>query len=320
MVHRIGIVGAGIMGRRMADRVAAHSGFAPVAAWDPDAAALALLRKAHPSVAVEADAAALAARADVDCVYVAAPPASHAIHAHAAFDRGKAVFCEKPLTVDDAEGATLVERAAREGRKAAVNFSLASARSFHKIVDVIGAGVLGPIVRIDIVVRFRHWPRGWQQGAVGWLAGGKEGGFTREVVSHFMFTTQRLAGPVEILARTVERPDAERAETAIGAEMRANDVQVTLDGRVAGEADDHNLWTVTCARGALRIRDWHHLERRDGDGWALLDSSSIDAMRVEAGQAQLDELAALLEGRPHALPTLREGLAVQRAIETLLKG
>jgi predicted dehydrogenase len=95
---------------------------------------------------------------------------------------------------------------------------------------------------------------------------------------------------------------------------------VTLDSAVGGEADDHNLWTVTCARGALRIRDWHGLERRNGGSWSVMETSSIDDMRVTAGRAQLDDLAALLEGRPHALPTFREGLNVQRTIEALLRG
>jgi predicted dehydrogenase len=320
MTHGIGIIGAGIMGRRMADRVAAHEGFRLAAAWDPDAAALEAMRKAHPAVAVERDAAALCARGDVDCVYIAAPPAHHAAHANLAFDRGKAVFCEKPLTVDDAEGEALVARAEREGREAGVNFSLAGAPSFRRIVDAIATGLLGPIVRIDIFARFRRWPRGWQEGASPWVAGGREGGFTREVVSHFMFTTQRLVGPVEVLRSTVTQPDPARAETAIVAEMHANDVAVTLDGAVAGEADDHNLWTVSCARGALRIRDWHGLERRNGGGWTPIESSSIDDMRIVAGRAQLDELAALLEGRAHTLPTLREGLNVQRTIESLLRG
>lgn len=320
MTHGIGIIGAGIMGRRMADRVAAHEAFRLVAAWDPDTAALATMQKAHPSVAFARDAEALCARDDIACVYIAAPPAHHAAHAHLAFDRGKAVFCEKPLTVDDAEGAALTERGAREGRKAGVNFSLAGAPSFRKIVDAVATGVLGPIVKVDIHVRFRRWPRGWQDGASSWVAGGREGGFTREVVSHFMFTTQRLVGPVAVLRSAVTRPDPARAETAIRAEMHANDVAVTLDGAVAGEADDHNLWTVTCARGALRIRDWHGLERRNGANWAVMETSSIDDMRVVAGRAQLDDLAALLEGRPHGLPSLREGLDVQRTIEALLKG
>lgn len=320
MSHRIGIIGAGIMGRRMADRVAAHEKFKLVTAWDPDPAALAEMRKAHPALAAARDAASLCARQDVDCVYIAAPPAYHAAHAHAAFDNGKAAFCEKPLTVDDAEGDALVARADREQRKAGVNFSLAGAPSFRKVVDTIATGLLGPIVKIDIYARFRRWPRGWQEGASSWLAGGREGGFTREVVSHFMFTTQRLVGPVEVLRSKVERPDPARAETAIVAEMHANDVAVSLDGAVAGEADDHNLWTVTCARGALRIRDWHGLERRNGSAWTVMETSSIDEMRVTAGRAQLDDLAALLEGRPHVLPSLREGLDVQRTIEALLRG
>ncbi|HEX2113634.1 MAG TPA: Gfo/Idh/MocA family oxidoreductase [Alphaproteobacteria bacterium] len=320
MPYRIGIIGAGIMGRRMADRVAAHERFNLVAAWDPDAEAIAQLRKAHPSTAVAADAAALCARDDIDCVYIAAPPAHHAAHAHAAFDRGKAMFCEKPLTVDDAEGEALVARAERERRKAGVNFSLAGAPSFRKIVDTIATGVLGPILRIDIFVRFRRWPRGWQDGASSWVSGRREGGFTREVVSHFIFTTQRLVGAVEVLRSRVERPDPAQAETTVAAEMRANDAVVTLDGRVAGEADDHNLWTVTCARGALRIRDWHGLERRDGETWYEMETSSVDEMRVVAGRAQLDDLASLLDGKPHALPSLREGLHVQRTIEALLRG
>jgi len=320
MAHRIGIIGAGIMGRRMADRVAAHEKFKLVAAWDPDASALGALCKAYPSVAAARDATSLCAREDIDCVYIAAPPAYHAVHAHAAFDHGKAAFCEKPLTVDDAEGEALVARAEREQRRAGVNFSLAGAPSFRKVADTIATGVLGPIVRIDIQVRFRRWPRGWQEGASAWLAGSREGGFTREVVSHFLFTTQRLVGPVEVLRSKVTRPDAAQAERAIAAEMHANDVAVALDGAVAGDADDHNLWTVTCARGALRIRDWHGLERRNGDGWIVMETSSIDDMRVTAGRAQLDDLAAMLEARPHALPSLREGLNVQRTVEALLRG
>jgi predicted dehydrogenase len=320
MVHRIGLIGAGIMGRRMADRVAAHPDFTLAAAWDPDRAALDSVRAAHPGTEAAGDARALAARADVDCVYIASPPGSHAAHAHAAFDAGKAVFCEKPLTVDDAEGETLVARAGAERRKAGVNFSLATAPSFVKIAEAVSSGALGAIRRIDIVVRFKRWPRGWQHGAASWLTGSREGGFTREVVSHFVFTTQRLAGPLTVMSSKVERPDAREAERAVAAEMRAGDVAVTLDGRVAGEADDHNLWTVTGACGALRIRDWHGLERADGGAWSTVESSSIDAMRMRAGAAQLDQLAALLEGRASTLPTLREGLDVQRTIETLLRG
>ncbi len=320
MAHRIGLIGAGIMGRRMADRIAAHPGFALAAAWDPDRAALDRLRAAHPATAAAGDSRALVARDDVDCIYIASPPASHATHAHAAFDRGKAAFCEKPLTVDDAQGAALVARAEAERRKAGVNFSLATAPSFVRIAEAVAAGSLGPIRHIDVHVRFARWPRGWQHDAASWLTGAREGGFVREVVSHFIFTTQRLVGPLAVLSSNIERRNAEESERAIVADLSAGDVGVTLDGRVAGEADDHNLWTVTGTRGAMRIRDWHGLEREEGGTWSAVESSSIDAMRVHAGAAQLDQLAALLEARPNTLPTLREALDVQRTIEMLLRG
>ena len=320
MAHRIGLIGAGIMGRRMADRVAAHPRFVLAAAWDPDRAALDRLLQAHSGAAAVGDARMLVAHDDVDCVYIASPPASHASHAHAAFDRGKAVFCEKPLTVDDAEGEALVARADAERHKAGVNFSLATAPSFVRIAEAVASGTIGTIRRIDIRVRFARWPRGWQHGAAGWLTGAREGGFVREVVSHFIFTTQRLVGPLTVRSSKVERADPQRAERVVAAEMRAGDVAVMLDGAVEGGADDHNLWTVTGSSGVMRIRDWHGLEQEKGGKWSTVESSSIDAMRQRAGAAQLDHLAALLEGRANTLPTLREALDVQRTIEAILKG
>lgn len=66
------------------------------------------------------------------------------------------------------------------------------------------------------------------------------------------------------------------------------------------------------------MRDWYALERREGDRWAPAIDSATDALRLQAGQRQLDQLAALLEGRDHTLASFDEALAVQRTIEGLL--
>ena len=59
---------------------------------------------------------ALAADPDVDVVYVASPHAFHLEHARLAFDAGKHVLCEKPLTLNAAEAEAMVAAATQAGR------------------------------------------------------------------------------------------------------------------------------------------------------------------------------------------------------------
>ena len=44
-----------------------------------------------------------------------------------------------------------------------------------------------------------------------WLDRREEGGFTREVVSHFLFLTRRLLGPLGLLESTVSFPEEGRS-------------------------------------------------------------------------------------------------------------
>ena len=56
MAYRIGVIGLGIMGNRMLDRLAQHADFEAAAGWDPNAEAGARTRKAHPSLVLETSA------------------------------------------------------------------------------------------------------------------------------------------------------------------------------------------------------------------------------------------------------------------------
>jgi predicted dehydrogenase len=109
------------------------------------------------------------------------------------------------------------------------------------------------------------------------------------------------------------------AETALTANLVGNGMEVAIDAALRGEVSDTNLWTVTGSAGAIRMRDWYALERRTGNGpWLPAMPGNVDALRAEAGQRQLDQLAALLEGRSHTLASFDEALAVQRTIEGML--
>jgi predicted dehydrogenase len=188
MAHRIGILGLGSMGERMVRNMRQHAGFAVVAACDPDPGAAAKLVRLAPQARLVADAAELVADPAVDCLYIATPPARHLAHAHPAFDRGKAVFCEKPLATDLALAQAAVDRAARERRVAAVNFPFASAPAVRALASGLRSGELGGIERVDIEVAFVRWPRP-QQATAHWLGRREEGGFVREVLSRFVFLT-----------------------------------------------------------------------------------------------------------------------------------
>jgi predicted dehydrogenase len=320
MAHRIGILGLGIMGERMLRNMGDHPAFTVTAAWDPAGASLDKLGQLMPTARAVADAASLVTDAAVDCVYIAAPPASHLGHAHLAFDHGKTVFCEKPLATDLGAARAAVERVERERLTAAINFPYASAPAVRAITSGLKSGELGPIDHVEIEVAFARWPRAWQEDAQ-WLALRREGGFVREVLSHFVFLAQRLFGPLRLREAHVGYPaDGRSAETAIAARLEAGVVPVTLSGRIGGDAADFNRCIISGRNGAFELHDWYSLRRRINGSWLDIDFGEGATDRERSYRAQLDALDAMLAGRPHGLASFREGLAVQECIEAMLSG
>lgn len=316
MAHRIGIIGLGVMGERMLRNMGKHPSFAVVAAWDPHEAAARKLAAVEPAARLARDAVDLV-ESGVDCVYIAAPPASHLAYAGLAFERGAAVFCEKPLAVDLDSGRACVERVERERRRAAINFPHASAPAVRAIAAGLKSGDLGAIESIDIEVTFARWPRAWQETA-GWLARRAEGGFVREVLSHFLFVSQRFFGALRLLDSRVDYPGDGAAETAITARLHAGDVPVRVTGRVGGSIADFNRWRLMGRQGAFELHDWYSLKRRINGGWLDIDFGE-GSVREMSYRAQLDSLDAMLAGKPHLLPSFREGLAVQECVEAMLR-
>ncbi|TGD95669.1 Gfo/Idh/MocA family protein [Methylobacterium nonmethylotrophicum] len=314
----LGIIGAGIMGERMLNAILSEDG-APVrvaALWDPAPAALARIAARFPGLPLAPDAAAVVAASD--CVYVASPPASHLGYARAALSAGRSVFCEKPLAVDLADARAFVALA---GSRGAVNFPFASSLGVAALVQWIAQGAVGAPRRLTIEVAFARWPRPWQADAAGWLDAPREGGFTREVVSHFLFLSRRLLGPLHGLEASAEFPEPGRSERAIEATFRAGDVPVVLRGRVgATEQDDHNTWTLAGEAGAVRLRDWAIAESRRPDGRfePAPDAMPNERARPIALRRQLEGVARMTHGEPHHLATLSEALEVQEIVEAIL--
>ncbi len=317
MTIRLGIVGFGIMGQRLAGFVAAHDPavLRLCGVWDPNPAVAEPLARIAPGVPLLADAAAVIAACD--CLYIASPPAAHIPLARAAIAAGRAVFLEKPLASDVPAARDFVAWA--KGARAAVNFPMASSPAVAQL-RAWRAGI-GAARSLSIQAAFATWPRGWQRDAASWLTQAAEGGFTREVLSHFLFLTLRELGPLALISARATYPVPGLAETALAASLTAGSVPVAISAGVGiTEADDHNLWTLEGEGGAIRLRDWSIAERRGADCafHPAPDAIPNERMRPIAMRAQLDKVAAMARGEAQDLATLAEALAVQEVVEAML--
>ena len=209
MTHTVSVIGLGVMGQRMLGSMAANRQFSVLSAWDPDPGARDHTRELYPQISIADSPAHAIETDDTGVVYIACPPVWHKEYAVAAMQTGKAVYCEKPLGVDVAQSRELVEQARDAGVVNIVNFSLASAAAVGEVEKRLAAGALGDCLGIDVRVHFSQWPREWQVDATAWLSYREQGGFTREVLSHWVYLTQRLFGRAQLChaaARFPARP------------------------------------------------------------------------------------------------------------------
>lgn len=320
MTIGVGIIGAGIMGERLLRAALEHASDVVhvTGIWDHAPAALDRIAGSVPGLPRAASAEAVIAGAE--CVYVATPPGTHLGYARAALAAGRAVFLEKPLAVDLADARAFVAEAG--DARIAVNFPFASSPAVERLQAWLRDNVAGAPRGFAIDVAFAAWPRPWQQGAAGWLDGAAEGGFTREVVSHFLFLSRRLLGPLYLKASEAEHGAAGGTERRVAARLDAGGLPGRLSGSVGGTAqDDHNTWTIQGVAD-FRLRDWSIAERQRPDGTWAADPDALpnERMRPLALRRQLEQVVRMTRGEPHHLATLVEAFDVQQVVEAILSG
>jgi predicted dehydrogenase len=256
-----------------------------------------------------------------DCLHIASPPSSHLDYLARCCEAGRAALCEKPLATDVPAASRAVAALVRSGARVGVNFPFASSFAVDQLLRWRSDGVIGTPRAIEIDVAFAAWPRFWQRDAISWLDGRGDGGFTREVVSHFLFLSRRMFGPLMLHAATCSYPEAGRSERAITARLEAGSMSVTLRGSVGTTPkDDHNTWTLIGDKGRIRLRDWSYAEREDAGLWQEApDAIPNEKARPLVLARQLDKVAALTRGEVTNLATLEDALDVQRVVEAILQ-
>ncbi len=94
----------------------------------------------------------------LDGVLIATPTAMHAEQSMRAFERGVAVFCQKPLGRSAAEVQRVVETARMSDRLLAVDLSYRFTQGMKRVRDLVRRGGLGDIFAVDLVFHNAYGP------------------------------------------------------------------------------------------------------------------------------------------------------------------
>ena len=140
----VGLVGAGLMGKRRAQAVKEFDGseLVVVADIEPDKAKLIAQESGCQAVT---DWHAVVSRDDVDVVLVCTPTNTLALISIAAMKNGKHVLCEKPLARSPQEAKQMVDVAQAHNVRLKTGFSLRHHPGIRKARELFDSGIIGEL-------------------------------------------------------------------------------------------------------------------------------------------------------------------------------
>ncbi len=316
---KVGVIGLGVMGSRMVGIMSRDGRFEFTGAWDPAESARKATARDFPNIPILDSPEAVIESGDAELIYVGSPPVSHKAYALAAAAAGKALYCEKPLGVDLADSGEMVAGLEAAGTRNAINFLQSTSHAVALTTNRIADGSLGDIVGGDIIMHFSKWPRDWQANA-DWLRFRAEGGYTREVLSHFVFLATRLIGEPRVIAGHTRYPaDPALCETHITALLDCAGIPVQVFGSSGGTGPDRVEFTIWGTKRSYRLHDWFWLQSTDGGAWET-ELAEIEDLRTANYPRLMDNVLAMKDGKPSLLPTARQALEVQATVEAMLRG
>lgn len=144
-------VGVGSMGTGHVSWFAGEPDVETAAVCDVDSAraevALAHLKRIRPDTkaVVETDFRRLLERKDIDVISCATPDHWHALVAILAFQAGKHVYGEKPLSYDMGEAQTMLHTRERYNRVFQLGTQIHATENYHRIVELLRSGAIGKV-------------------------------------------------------------------------------------------------------------------------------------------------------------------------------
>ncbi|HNW60808.1 MAG TPA: Gfo/Idh/MocA family oxidoreductase [bacterium] len=212
-----------------------------VAVMRRDAALAADYARRHQVPRWYADADQLIGDPEVNAVYVATPPASHAVYAIRAQRAGKAVYVEKPMARTFAECCDMLRVQNETGMPLFVAYYRRALPGFQHVKELVEAGAIGAVRLVQ--VRFLR-PLDDVSGGLPWrlrpeISGG---GLFFDLAAHTLDYLDFLLGPISSI----------RANACnLGGAYAAEDT-VLASWRHAGGAAGSGSWCYAAPEGQAR--------------------------------------------------------------------
>ena len=156
---QVGLIGCGGRGQHVLDRFLFEQDCECIAVCD--------VYDPHTQRAVEQtggkakaykDYRELLANKDLDAVICATPPHWHALITIHACEAGLDVYCEKPMSLAVAEANAMARAVEKNHRVSQVGTQIHSDENYHRVVEIVRSGILGPISHVHTQLHMNKAP------------------------------------------------------------------------------------------------------------------------------------------------------------------
>jgi myo-inositol 2-dehydrogenase/D-chiro-inositol 1-dehydrogenase len=309
---RFGVLGAGRIGKVHSATIArsGRASVAYVADAIPDAAkALAATTGAKVSTADE-----IMAAKDVDAVLIASPTGTHADLIEQAARAGKAILCEKPVSLSVARIEECLPVVEKAGVPLMIGFNRRFDPNFAGLEKRIRAGEIGNVELVTIISRDPGAP------PVSYIEG--SGGIYRDMMIHDLDMARFLVGEEfvtlhalgSVLTDPAIKPTGDADTATVQMQTASGKIVVITNSRRATYGYDQRM-EVHGSKGMLRAGNVHMstIERADGGGFTqdVIQNFFIDRYQA-AYAAEVNAFIDTMEKGTKPKPSGIDGLRAQK--------
>jgi myo-inositol 2-dehydrogenase/D-chiro-inositol 1-dehydrogenase len=309
---RVGLLGAGRIGRIHGGNIAAHRDAQLVAIADASLAAASDLAQATGATVQEVDA--VLASGETDAIVICTPTDTHADLIERAARAGKAIFCEKPISLNSERTRACLEVAEEAGARLMIGFNRRFDPSFAALRRRISEGEIGKVEMVTILSRDPAPP------PPDYLA--RSGGLFRDMMIHDFDMARFLLGEelveVHAVASCLVDPSIRTAgdvdTAAVMMKTASGKIAQISNSRRASYGYDQRI-EVHGSLGLLTAgnRRSTTVELANAGGYSLDPAMPFFLERyAEAYRAELDAFVAGVLGGGPLSPTGEDGLRAQR--------